>query len=67
MSHWVSDEGKTSAWVGIHASALKGMILLALKLKLSPQARSPKTPKVKASPVSFYDRVSDDADEDQRM
>ena len=65
----VSDDGKPSPWVGIHASATKGLILLALKLRLSPQARSRKAPKALAATMSYYERMdleaADDDDETQ--
>ena len=62
----VDDNGKPSAWVAVHASAVKGLTMVALKLRLSPQSRS-KAPKAKASPLSFYERQelleADDDDE----
>jgi hypothetical protein len=38
----VTEDGKLSAWATLHASSVKSICMLALKLKLSPQARSPK-------------------------
>ena len=47
-------EGRASPLVAIHASATKGMTMLALRLKLSPQARSPKAPKRDVPQLSYY-------------
>ena len=51
----VTTDGKLSPWVSIHATAVKGVCTLALKLRLSPQGRAPKAPKRLASPLSYYD------------
>jgi hypothetical protein len=54
----VTVDGKPSPWVALHASAVKGLTLLALRLKLSPQARAPKAPKKLPVPMSFYERMN---------
>jgi hypothetical protein len=63
----VTANGKPSPWVALHASAVKGLTLLTLRLKLSPQARSPKAPKKIPTPMSYYERqalIEGDANED---
>jgi hypothetical protein len=50
-------DGKVNAWFTIHQMATKSMSGLALRLKVSPQARSPKAPKTRPTPTSFYDRM----------
>jgi hypothetical protein len=54
----VTADGKPSPWVALHASAVKGITMLALKLKLSPQARAPKAPKKLPGPMSYYERMN---------
>jgi hypothetical protein len=48
-------EDRASPWFGVYVSAIKTMNNLALRLRLSPQSRSPRAPKTVAAPSSFYD------------
>jgi len=47
--------GKLSPWFPAHASACKTANNLALRLRLSPQSRSPRAPKTQVAPQSYYD------------
>jgi hypothetical protein len=63
----VTVDGKVSPWVSIHAQAVKGQGLLALRLRLGPQSRANRAPKTQAAPMSYYERASllgDDTDEE---
>ena len=60
----VTEDG-VSPWMLAHASAVKSLCMLTLKLKLSPQARSPKAPKTLASSTSAYARLGLEADDDE--
>src|SRR5262249_19131437 len=53
----VTRDGKISPWFAIHERATKGLVALALRLRLAPQSRAKKAPKVKPGPVSYYDRM----------
>ena len=55
-------DGKLSPWFPAHASACKTANNLALRLRLSPQSRSPRAPKTQAAPPSYYDLMEDDDD-----
>jgi phage terminase small subunit len=58
-------DGRLSPWFPAHASACKTANNLALRLRLSPQSRSPRAPKTQATPPSYYDLMEDDdGDED---
>jgi phage terminase small subunit len=52
----VTTDGKVAPWVRIHLDCTKALSGLALRLKLSPQARSPKAPKTKPGTMSYYDQ-----------
>jgi hypothetical protein len=55
----VTDTGKVSPWVTIHEKAVKGLTLLALRLRLGPQSRADKAPKtLPAGSMSYYERVA---------
>jgi phage terminase small subunit len=56
-------EGKPSPWFIVHASAVKTMNALALRLRLSPQSRAPRAPKTLAAPSSFYDTMTLEGDD----
>jgi hypothetical protein len=56
-------ENKASPWFGIYVSAVKTMNNLALRLRISPQSRSPRAPKTQAAPPSYYDLMEDDDDD----
>jgi phage terminase small subunit len=53
----LTDKGTPSPWLKIHEQATKGMAIMALRLRISPQARAPKAPKTTIAPVSYYDRA----------
>jgi hypothetical protein len=52
----VNGDDKASAWLTVHATATKEVTALAMRLRLSPQARQPNTPK-RTPAVSYYDRM----------
>src|SRR5262249_27343909 len=58
---------KLNPWLLAHLQVTRALSGLALRLKVSPQARSPKAPKVKAAPMSVYDimELSEPDDEAQ--
>ena len=51
----VGTDGKPSAWVAIYQQALKNIALLALRLRIGPQARAPRAPKVSTQRLSYYE------------
>jgi hypothetical protein len=51
----VTTDGKVSPWFSIHERCTKSLVALALRLRLSPQARADKAPKALPAPVSYYD------------
>jgi hypothetical protein len=57
----ITADGRTSPWLGVHAHALKSMAALSMRLRLSPQGRSPTNPKRSPS-VSYYERAALDED-----
>jgi hypothetical protein len=57
--------GKPSPWLAIHAAAIKGQGLLALRLRLGPQSRAPRAPKTMPSPMSAYERLALEGDDEE--
>ena len=55
-SHLVG--GKVNPWFTVHQMATKSLSGLALRLRVSPQARSPKAPKTKPMTLSAYERMA---------
>jgi len=53
-----------SPWISIHAQAVKGQTALALRLRLGPQSRANKAPKTMARPLTAYERLSLEDDDD---
>jgi hypothetical protein len=51
----VTADGRISPWFAIHERATKSLVALALRLRLSPQARADKAPKTLPRPTSYYD------------
>jgi hypothetical protein len=51
----VTADGKISAWFTIHQQATKTVAMLALRLRLGPQSRAPRTPKRQAAVLSYYE------------
>jgi phage terminase small subunit len=41
--------------INVHATAVKGLTGLSLRLRLAPQSRMQQAPRTKAGPMSFYD------------
>jgi phage terminase small subunit len=58
-------EGKPSPWIAIHAQALKGQSLLALRLRLGPQSRAPRAPKSLPAHMSPMERLLLEGDDDE--
>jgi hypothetical protein len=48
---------KLSPWLTVHAAATKEASALAMRLRLSPQARMPNNPKRSQQPLSVYERM----------
>jgi phage terminase small subunit len=59
--------GERSPWLAVHAAAVKGQAMLALRLRLGPQSRASKAPKSLPAKMSYYERMDllDDSDEDE--
>jgi hypothetical protein len=59
--------GKLSPWLSVHAQAVKGQSLLALRLRLGPQSRLQKAPKSLPAPLSGYEKLAmlDEGDDDE--
>jgi hypothetical protein len=53
----VNGDDKPSAWLAVHAVATKEVTALAMRLRLSPQARMPNNPKRPQQPLSVYERM----------
>jgi hypothetical protein len=51
----VTADGKVSPWFCIYQQSVKALSGLALRLRLGPQSRTPKAPKRKAGPLSYFD------------
>jgi hypothetical protein len=54
----VDADGEPSAWFKIHLNCTKALSGLALRLKLSPQSRSPKAPKREVRQLSYYEQLA---------
>jgi hypothetical protein len=55
----VQPDGSVSPWVGIHQRAVKTLSALAIRLRISPQGRSPtaRASKVKGGELSVYETM----------
>jgi phage terminase small subunit len=65
----VQPDGAVSPWAAVHASAVKSMLGLSLRLRLSPQGRSKVSTKAEPN-LSYYQRLNleeSDTDEDQAV
>ena len=51
----VTHDNKLSPWFAAHQAATKTMNSLALRLRLTPQSRSPRAVKTQPGPQSYYD------------
>jgi hypothetical protein len=49
--------GKASAWLIVQEKATRAMVSLSLRLRLSPQARTPQYTKAPSRPLSYYERM----------
>jgi hypothetical protein len=58
-------EGKPSPWFAIHRDATRELRALSQRLQLGPRGRTPKAPKTKAGPVSYYERMMLEGDDDE--
>jgi hypothetical protein len=54
----LDEDDKPSPWLAIHGQMVKAMSALAMRLRLSPQARQPNRPTRPPSAVSYYERVA---------
>jgi phage terminase small subunit len=61
----VTADGKRSPWWAIHREATKGLVMLAMRLRLSPQSRSRKAPKTQAARLSAYEKMALAEDDDE--
>lgn len=55
----VTTDDRPSPWFAIHERATKGLVALALRLRLGPQSRASKAPKSEpAANLSYYDGMT---------
>lgn len=52
----VAPDGRVSPWLGVQERGIKSMVALSMRLRLSPQARSPNNPGPR-KPSSVYDEI----------
>jgi phage terminase small subunit len=50
-------DGKPSPWVTVQSKAIRAMVALAMRLRLSPQSRAPTTPRKVGEPLSAYEMM----------
>jgi hypothetical protein len=63
----VTPEGKPSPWLVVAEKTHRATVALALRLRLSPQARMPKPINVKGPPtMSYYEQMELDDEEQPR-
>jgi phage terminase small subunit len=55
---------KVSPWFAIHRDATRELRALSQRLQLGPRGRTPKAPKTKAGPVSYYDVMQLEGDDE---
>jgi phage terminase small subunit len=51
--------GRPSPWITVQEKAVRAVVALSMRLRLSPQARQPNNPSRK-TPVSYYERMTVD-------
>jgi hypothetical protein len=51
----VGTDGKPSPWIAIYRQASRDQALWAMRLRIGPQARAPRAPKVSARKLSYYE------------
>jgi len=57
-------DGKPNPWFAVHQASCKTMNALALRLRLTPQSRSPRAPKTVPAPTSYYETLELEANDD---
>ena len=57
-------DGEPSPWLRVHQAAIKTMMGLSMRLRLSPQARQPNNPSRPAASISYYERMRMEADDE---
>ena len=50
-------KGKLSPWITVQEKAVRAMVSLSMRLRLSPQARAPNNPGNKPRPLSYYEKI----------
>jgi phage terminase small subunit len=50
-------DGKQNPWFAVHQQATKGLLGLALRLRIGPQCRAQRVPKRTVSQLSYYERL----------
>jgi phage terminase small subunit len=57
--------GRVSPWVTVQEKAVRALVALSMRLRLSPQARAPNNPSRRPSQVSHYEKMAlgDDREE----
>jgi hypothetical protein len=64
----VTEDGRPTPWLAVHEKAVKGLVALSLRLRLSPQSRMDKSPKTQpVGTLSYYEQMAledDDGDGD---
>jgi phage terminase small subunit len=63
-SGMLARDGKPSPWLRIYLDCTKAVTGLALRLRLGPQSRAQKAPRRQVGPVSYYDQMQLEADDD---
>jgi phage terminase small subunit len=54
----VTEDGRPTPWLAVHEKAVKGLVALSLRLRLSPQSRMNKSPKTQpAGELSYYEEM----------
>jgi phage terminase small subunit len=57
-------KGKLSPWVTVQEKAVRAIVSLSLRLRLSPQARAPNNPGNRPRALSHYDKMRLENDEE---
>jgi len=56
-------DGKPSPWIVVQEKAVRAMVALSMRLRLSPQARQPHNAGRRPPPASYYERMALDDDD----
>jgi phage terminase small subunit len=62
LRHGAVIDGKPSPWIIVQEKAVRALVALSMRLRLSPQARQPNNAGRRPAPISHYDRQAIDAD-----